>query len=55
MRKTLPNLKILLISGYLDFHGIEKEIVDKKIEFMQKPFDLREFLIKIKQLLYNKS
>ncbi|MHA1585668.1 MAG: ATP-binding protein, partial [Promethearchaeota archaeon] len=55
VRKTLPNLKILLISGYLDFHGIEKEIVDKKIEFMQKPFDLREFLIKIKQLLYNKS
>ncbi len=45
-----PNIKILFISGYLDFDPSELAIFQAETHFMQKPFTVQALIKKIAQL-----
>ncbi|MFP4362924.1 MAG: response regulator [Spirochaetia bacterium] len=51
LQKTLPNLKILLMSGYPDKVGIDETELNDNVAFMQKPFDSDDFLSTVNTLL----
>ena len=49
-----PDSKILFISGYIENSIIKNEIVEKGLDFIQKPFDLKVFLRKIRDIIETK-
>jgi two-component system, cell cycle sensor histidine kinase and response regulator CckA len=51
LRKANPRVKVLLASGY-SINGLAGEILDQGCRgFIQKPFDLKEISIKIREIL----
>lgn len=50
--KSVP---CLLISGYPDNKAEKEKIFEKKYHFIQKPFDLKEFLSKIQSILIEQN
>ncbi len=52
VKKIKPKLKFIFISGYPEDELTEKDgSLLKNIEFIQKPFSLKEILIKIKEII----
>ncbi len=51
LRRTLPDLKVLLMSGYLDDTVAHHGALDSNIPFIQKPFSFSEIANKIRQVL----
>jgi len=52
--KILPGCKILYVSGYSDDQIIESGEMDKSLDFVQKPFDVKILLEKIRKVLESK-
>jgi PAS domain S-box-containing protein len=46
-----PKVKVLFVSGYTGNAIVHRGMLDPGINFMQKPFDTREFLAKIREIL----
>jgi len=46
LRKTLPHLKVIIMSGYAGDPMVSKAITKSDIVFMQKPFSSMQFLAK---------
>jgi DNA-binding response OmpR family regulator len=44
-------MKVLFVSGYTGNVIIHHGMLDPGIDFIQKPFDSREFLAKIREIL----
>ena len=51
VKKINNHTNILYISGYADDHLVQTDVSDKKINFLQKPFTSKEFLLKIRDIL----
>jgi PAS domain S-box-containing protein len=52
IKKGYPEMKVLYMSGYsLDSVGIDREKVEKGIEFIQKPFTVYELAKKVREVL----
>ena len=51
IQKIDPTLKILFTSGYSDNHVIQKGIVDKKMNFIQKPYTFQTISREIRKIL----
>ena len=55
LKKKLPNIKVLFMSGYTDNSIVHLGIVDPGIEFIQKPFYSGDLLKKVRYVLDNKG
>lgn len=51
VKKIMPELKILFISGYTEETMIKHGLTDKEIFFLQKPFLIEDFLLQIQKLI----
>ncbi|HOP46307.1 MAG TPA: response regulator [Desulfobacteraceae bacterium] len=51
LHKTLPELKVIFMSGYRDNNILQQYILDSGIPFIQKPFKRKDLVSKIKKLL----
>ena len=51
LRKRLPNLKVLFISGYTDDAVFRAGVLEGDVAFLQKPFTLRGLSSKIRDVL----
>ena len=50
----IPDLKVLFSSGYTDDHIVNAGILKKDVNFISKPYNLKELTKKIKKILYDK-
>jgi len=53
MREETPNLRFILASGYTGRDAVEREMVDPSLPFVLKPWNLRELLSTVRQVLDN--
>ena len=51
--KFMPGIKILFTSGYTDNHIVRSGRLDQGINFLQKPFSIKEISKKIRYILEN--
>jgi PAS domain S-box-containing protein len=51
LRKRLPTLKVLFISGYTDDSVVRHGVIDGDVAFLQKPFTMRALAGKIREVL----
>jgi two-component system, cell cycle sensor histidine kinase and response regulator CckA len=51
LRKRLPKLKVLFISGYTDDSVVRHGVIDGDVAFLQKPFTMRALAAKIREVL----
>ncbi len=51
--KVDPSLKILFTSGYSDNHVVQKGILEKNVNFVQKPYTFQSISQKIRTILDN--
>ena len=49
--KFIPGIKILFTSGYTDNHIVRSGRLDKGINFLQKPFSIKDISRKIRFVL----
>ncbi len=55
VRETLPNLKVIFVSGYAE-ESVRKDIAgDKSVEFLGKPYTLNQINSKVKEVLSSSS
>jgi len=53
IKKIHGKVKVLYISGYADDHLAQEDVSDKNVNFLQKPFTSKKFLLKIRDILDN--
>jgi len=51
VKEISPKTSVLLISGYPDNHIGMDGVLDKKYDFMQKPFSVNNFAKKVREVL----
>ena len=51
IRENYPDVKVLFISGYTDNHIVHDGLLEKDINFVQKPFSITALRKKIRQIL----
>ncbi len=51
IRKMLPELKIVFMSGYTDNAIVHHGVLDKNVNFIHKPFHSYDLMIKIREIL----
>ena len=51
IKKLIPGIKILYMSGYIDDPIIRSSLTDKKINFIDKPFSVNKFAEKVRKIL----
>jgi len=51
LRKRMPTLKVLFISGYTDDSIVRHGVIDGDVAFLQKPFTMRALSSKIREVL----
>ena len=51
IRENYPDVKVLFISGYTDNHIVHDGLLEKNINFVQKPFSIMALRKKIRQIL----
>ena len=47
----VPEMKVIFMSGYVDNLVVHQEIVEPGIDFLQKPFDVKDLLHKVRETL----
>jgi PAS domain S-box-containing protein len=55
LKNTLPDVKVLYMSGYTDNVIVHHRVFDSETPFIQKPFNMNELALKIEQLLGSKK
>ena len=55
LKKIAPGLKIIFCSGYTDSHILNKEIVEERASFIQKPYAPRALARKVRGVLDEKK
>ena len=55
IRKTLPDQKVLFMSGYTNDTMIQHGIQESGIDFIPKPFTLHDIAAKIRETLHHKN
>lgn len=55
VKKILPSIPVLFVSGYTDNHIVNGGQLDKGVEFLQKPYTVNSLLKKIRTMLENDS
>jgi FixJ family two-component response regulator len=51
LSNTLPNLKVLYMSGYTDDAIVRHGLLDARLSFIQKPFDAATAARKVREVL----
>ncbi|MGB9333777.1 MAG: CHASE4 domain-containing protein [Candidatus Acidiferrales bacterium] len=51
LRRRMPTLKVLFISGYTDDSIVRHGVIDGDVAFLQKPFTMRALASKIREVL----
>jgi two-component system, cell cycle sensor histidine kinase and response regulator CckA len=51
LMQARPEVKVLFVSGYTGNAIVHRGMLDPGIDFMQKPFESREFLAKVREIL----
>ena len=51
LRKTLPDIKVLYMSGYTDNAIVHHGVLDPGTPFIQKPFHIKDLAAKVKRVL----
>ncbi len=51
LRRRMPDLKVLFISGYTDDAVVRHGVVEGDVAFLQKPFSMRSLLSKVREVL----
>ncbi|MBO8131393.1 MAG: PAS domain S-box protein [Candidatus Marinimicrobia bacterium] len=52
--KNYPNIKLLFTSGYTDDYIVNTGIIDKDVNFINKPYSLKDMAFKIREILDKK-
>lgn len=55
IKEKYPKIKVLFMSGYTDNIIVHHGVLDRGIEFIQKPFMMNEIGLKLKKILINKD
>jgi CheY-like chemotaxis protein len=55
IKKRLPNLKVLFISGYTDDSVVRHGIIEGEVAFLQKPFTMKALASKVREVLDDES
>ena len=55
IKRKLPFVKILYVSGYVHDHMIEDGVLQPGVNFLQKPYSIKELLKMIRRMLDGKS
>ena len=53
MGRTRPDVKFLFVSGYAGKTVLDHKVVDLEMNFLQKPYTLKQFSMKIRSALDN--
>ena len=53
LRKTLPHIRVLFMSGYTDDAIVQHGVLDSGIPFIEKPFNAKALVKKVGKLLQN--
>jgi CheY-like chemotaxis protein len=51
LMRARPEVKVLFVSGYTGNAIVHRGMLDPGIDFMQKPYESREFLAKVREIL----
>jgi DNA-binding NtrC family response regulator len=51
LEAKLPGLRVLYISGYTDGHLAHEGMLERGVEFLQKPFSTDEFAARVRTML----
>ena len=51
LARIRPNLKFLFMSGYTTNVIAQQGVLDKDVNFIQKPFKLKDLAVKIRRIL----
>lgn len=51
LKKRLPHLKVLFISGYTDDSVVRHGVIEGDVAFLQKPFTMRSLASKVREVL----
>jgi len=51
IQEILPNLQVLLTSGYSDAHTIQQDVKETNLHFIQKPYSVQDLNKKIRDIL----
>jgi PAS domain S-box-containing protein len=49
-----PNMKFLFVSGYAEGIETDRSLIGDDVDFLQKPFEIKEFSIKVRSILDRK-
>ncbi|MEM7119189.1 MAG: response regulator, partial [Chloroflexota bacterium] len=55
LRQLLPNLKVIITSGYSESEAMTLMAQDEQVDFIQKPFRMKQLLAKMQGLLAKAS
>jgi len=53
LKEILPGIKVIYMSGYMDNAIMHHGVLDKGVQFIQKPFSLSSFMSKVQEVLEN--
>ncbi len=54
VKKICPEVKVIYVSGYTDNYIVHNGMLDKDVNFIQKPYSVRSLLEKVRQVLDKK-
>jgi two-component system, cell cycle sensor histidine kinase and response regulator CckA len=52
LRKTLPNAKVIYMSGYTDDAVVHHGVLESELAFLQKPFTVSALAAKLQSVLH---
>jgi len=55
MKKRFPRIKVIYTSGYTNNHIVNKGILDKRVNFISKPYTITELNKKIREVMKKKK
>jgi PAS domain S-box-containing protein len=55
IKKRLPDVKVLFISGYTDDSVVRHGIIEGEVAFLQKPFTMKALAAKVREILDDES
>ena len=53
VKKIRPHIKVIYVSGYTDNHIVHEGLLEKGVNFINKPFSIETLASRIRQILDN--